>query len=156
MTLNAIIKRIRSITLAHSQVRTFGRGLVTDYLTDKETKYPAVFLQNIAGNINLSKHASTINFRMFVVDLVHQSEETKDNETDVHSDMISIAMDILSQMNHGNYNDWSLSADNNLQLLVETDNDMFAGIYVDFSLRFLYNQDLCAIPTSKTTYQTTD
>jgi hypothetical protein len=87
---------------------------------------------------------------------VHVSEETKDNETDVHSDMISIAMDILTQMNNGSYNDWGLSSENNLQLLVETDGDMFAGVYVDFSLRFMFKQNVCQVPTSKTTYQTTD
>jgi hypothetical protein len=156
MTLNQIIRRIRTIAEAHSQVRTFAKGLVTDFLTDKTTSYPAVFLQNSAGNISLKGQASTLNFRMFVVDLVHVSEETKDNETDVHSDMISIAMDILTQMNNGSYNDWGLSSENNLQLLVETDGDMFAGVYVDFSLRFMFKQNVCQVPTSKTTYQTTD
>lgn len=156
MTFNQIIRRIRTIAQSHQQVKTFGRGLVTDFLADKNTLYPAVFLQNAGGKISLSGHASTINFRMFIVDLVHVSDETYDNETDVHSDTISIAMDILAQMNRSEYDDWALSTDNNLQLLVESDNDLFAGVYVDFSLRFKYDQNTCAVPTTKTNYQTTD
>jgi hypothetical protein len=156
MTLNQIVKRIRTIALAHQQVRSFGRGLVTDFLTDKSTLYPAVFLQSNTGQISLKSHASTINFRMFIVDMVHVSEEAKDNEMDVHSDMISVAQDILAQMNRGEYSDWALSTDNSMQLLVESDGDMFAGVYVDFSIRFMFQQNTCAAPSTKTTYQTTD
>ena len=156
MTLNQIIRRVKTLAEAHQQVRTFAMGLVSDFLTDKETLYPAVFLQNTSGSISIRGQASTLNFRMFFVDLVHVSEETKANETDVHSDMISVAMDILTQMNNANYDDWALSTENNLQLLVENDSDMYAGVMVDFSLRFMYKQNVCQIPTDKTSYQTTD
>jgi hypothetical protein len=156
MTFNQIIRRIQTITLAHQQVKTFGRGLVTDFLTDKTTNYPAVFLQNAGGQISLSRHSSTVNFRMFIVDMVHVSEETKENELDVQSDMISIGQDLLAQMNRGEYNDWKISPDNGFQLLVESGDDMYAGIYIDFSITFIYNQNSCAVPTTKTSYQTTD
>lgn len=156
MTFNQIIRRIQAIVEAHEQVKTFGRGLVSDYLTDKTTQYAAVFLQNAGGRISLSSHASVINFRMFVVDMVHVSEETKDNELDVQSDMLSIAQDLITQFNNQNYYDWRLSTDNNFQMVVETDGDMYAGVYVDFSISFMYKQNVCEIPTTKTNYQITD
>jgi hypothetical protein len=156
LTFNQIIRRIRTVALAHQQVKTFGRGLVTDFLTDKTTNYPAVFLQNAGGRFSMTGRSSTINFRMFIVDMVHVSEESKENELDVHSDMISIGLDLLTQFNNPNYNDWRISSDNNFQLLVETDGDMYAGIYVDFSISFVYNQNVCEVPTTKTIYQTAD
>lgn len=156
MTFNQIIRRIKEIATAHLQVKTFGRGLVSDFLTEKTTQYPAVFLQNAGGKFSMNGRSSTVSFRMFIVDMVHVSEETNDNETDVHSDMISIALDLLAQMNNGNYNDWQISSDNNFQIVVETDGDMYAGIYVDFSISFIYNQNVCQVPTTKTTYQITD
>jgi hypothetical protein len=134
-------------------VRSFYRGLVTDFLTDHTTKYPAGFLQDNGGKISTVKgQATTLSFKLFLVDLAHVSEDTNDNVTDVHSDMISVAMDIIAQMNNGNYNDWALSFDNNLQLLVEDDNDMFAGVVVDFSIRIMFKQNICAIPTDITNY----
>lgn len=156
MTLNNVVSRIRSLSLGHKQVRTFKTGLVSDFLTDKTTKYPAVFLQDIGGNISLTGHATTLNYKLFFVDLVHLSEDAKGNEQDVQSDMVSIAMDLLAQMNSSLYDDWRISTDNNLQLIVETDGDMFAGVVVDFSVRIKYEQNICQIPTEITDYIPTD
>lgn len=156
MTFNAVIKRIRLLVLGHKQIRTFKKGLASEFLTDQTTKYPAVFLQDSGGSISTAGHATTLNFRIFFVDLVHVSEETKENEQDVHSDMISIAMDIIAQMNVGDFSDWRLSTDNALQLLVEGDGDMYAGCYVDFSLRTMFKQNICAIPTEIFSYDPED
>ena len=153
MTLNQIVQRIKTIALGHNQVRKFYRGLVTDFLTDQTTKYPAVFLQDNGGKISTKNgQATTLSFKIFFVDLVHVSEDTNDNITDVHSDMISVAMDIIAQFNNGNYNDWALSFDNNLQLLTEDDSDLFAGVVIDFSIRIMFKQNVCAIPTDITNY----
>ncbi len=156
MTLNQVINRIKLLSLGHKQIRTFRKGLVSDFLADKTTKYPAVFLQDSGGTISLSGHATTLNYRLFVLDLVHVSEETNDNEQDVHSDMVSIAMDLLAQFNNGNYDDWKISADNSLQLLSEHENDLIAGCVFDFSVRIMYEQNICQIPTDITNYIPTD
>lgn len=149
MTLNQIISRVRSIALAHKQVRTFKYGLVTDQLSEKTLEYPAVFLQDNGGTISLRRHTTTINYKLFFVDLVHVSQDTKTNETDVHSDMISVAMDILAQLNHGIYTDWRISNDNNLQLVVEQDGDMHAGVVVDVTISTIYTQNTCAAPMNE-------
>lgn len=156
LTLNQILKRIQSLTLAHKQVRTFKQGLVTDFFADKTTKYPAVCLQDISGTISLSGHATTLSYRMFLLDLVHVSEDSKQNEQDVQSDMVSIAQDLLAQMNYPGFDDWAISSDNQLQLLVEQDNDFIAGCYFDFSVRIMYAQNVCQVPTSITDYTPTD
>lgn len=156
MTINQVIKRIRQLSLGHRQVRTFKKGLVSDFLVDKTTKYPAVFLQDLGGSISLTGHATTLNYKLLIVDLVHVSADAKDNEQDVHSDMVSIAMDLLAQMNSGHFGDWRVSSDNSLQLIVEDDGDMFAGVAVDFSIRIMYEQNICQIPTDILDYTPTD
>lgn len=147
---------MQQLATAHKQVRSFGKGLIQDFLADKTTRYPAVFLQDIAGNISLGSHATTLSYRLFIVDLVHVSEDTKTNEQDVQSDMVSIAMDLLAQMNNPQYNDWAISSDNALQLLVENDGDMHAGVVIDFSVRIKFEQNICVIPTDITGYPSTD
>lgn len=156
MTLNQVIKRIESLSLGHKQIRTFRKGLVSDFFTDKTAKYPAVCLQDLGGNISLSGHATTLNYRLFILDLVNVSQDTKINETEVLSDTVSIAMDLLAQMNNGNYADWIISTDNSLQLVVEAENDLPAGCVVDFSVRIMFEQNVCQIPTDITEYAPTD
>jgi hypothetical protein len=156
MTLNQVISRIRAISLAHKQVRNFYQGLVSDFLTDKTTLYPSLFLQDNGGKISPGSHSTTFSFKMYLLDLVNVSEDSKTNEQDVQSDMVSVAEDVLAQMNNPNYNDWVISIDNNLQLLVENDNDLLSGCVVDFSVRVMYPQNVCQVPTELTDYTTID
>lgn len=156
MTLNQVIQRIRTIALAHKQVRNFYQGLVSDFLVEKTTLYPSVFLQDNGGKIGLSAHATTLSYRMFLLDLVHVSEESKQNEQEVQSDMLSVGEDLIAQMNNGNYNDWAVSIDNPVQFVVENDNDMVAGVIIDFSVRKMFGQNVCQVPTDLTDYITID
>jgi hypothetical protein len=150
MTLNQIIKRIETLALGHKQIRTFKKGLVTDLFADKNTLYPAACLQDVSGSISLVGHASSLSYRMFLADLIHVSEDTKSNEQDVQSDMVSVAMDLLAQMNHGNYDDWKISADNSLTLFSENENDLQAGCIIDFTVSFMYAQNVCQVPSDIT------
>lgn len=156
MTLNNVTNRISQLSLGHKQVRTFRKGLLGDLFADKTARYPAVCLQDLGGSISLTGHATTINYRMFISDLVHVSQDTKTNEEDVLSDMVSIAMDLLAQLNNGNYDDWRISTDNSLNFFVESENDMHAGCVIDLSVRFMYTQNICQIPTDITEYTPTD
>lgn len=148
MTLNQVINRVKALALGHKQLRNFYQGQLTDFLTDKTTNYPSLFLQDNGGKISTAGHATTLNYRMFLLDLVNVSENTDQNRQDVQSDMISVAMDLVAQMNAGMFDDWALSTDNNLALLYEDKDDLVAGLYVDFSLRIMFTQDLCQIPTT--------
>lgn len=156
MTVNRVISRIRQLTLAHKQIRTFRKGLVTDFFADQTAKYPAACLQDLGGSISLSGHTSTFNYRLFLVDLVHVSAETNENEDDVLSDMVSVAMDLLAQFNYGGYADWKVSTDNSINFIVEGDNDLHAGIVIDFSVSIMYEQNVCQVPTDITDYTPTE
>jgi hypothetical protein len=148
MTLNQVVARISSLALGHKQIRSFKKGLVTDFFADKGTQYPAACLQDVNGSISLSGHASSLSYRMFLADLIHVSEDTKSNELDVQSDMVSVAMDLLAQMNHGDYDDWKISAENSLALFTEHENDLQAGCIIDFTVSFMYTQNVCQVPTT--------
>lgn len=148
LTLNQVRNRIERIALAHSQVRSFKKGLISDQLTEHTARYPAVYLSGPGqGSISISSRAAVINYQLFIMDLVHVSEDTKLNEEDVLSDMFSIAQDLVAQMNSAVYTDWRVSPDNNLQIVVEDESDMRAGVVLDFSISTMYTQDLCAVPS---------
>lgn len=148
MTYNQIIKRLKTICLAHRQVRTFKRGLQQDELSDdKQVLYPAVFLNETDGNISLTNNISSFCFRLKVLDLVHVSEATKENELDVLSDTASILLDLLAQINYPGYSDWKISVSNTMHIVIENDGDMNAGWYVDLCIGFPYTQNVCVVPS---------
>jgi hypothetical protein len=125
------------------------KGLVTDFLTDRTTLYPSAFLQdNGTGNISVIDRSATYPFRIFILDLVHLSEDTKVNEQDVMSDCMSIALDLIAQFSSFNYTDWRISAENPTQFVVEQEGDFIAGIMVDFSIKVIFDKDKCQIPFS--------
>jgi len=156
MTLNSIIKRIRTLALAHKQIRRFKTGLVGDFFADHTAKYPACMLQYNAGNISITEGRTTVNFRMFLVDLVHVASDTKENEDDVLSDMLSVLMDLVAEMRNDAWQDWRLSADNTITGIVEGDNDLYAGWYIDFTVSTMFKQNLCEVPTNPIDFIPTD
>jgi hypothetical protein len=156
MTLNQVLKRIEQLSLGHKQVMSFRKGLVSDFFSDKTAKYPAVCLQDQGGVISLSGHAASLSYKLFILDLVNVSQDTKVNEYEVLSDTLSIAMDLLAQFNNGNYDDWKISADNAVEFVVEAENDMPAGCVFDFTVSFMYSQNVCQVPTDIEEYTPTD
>lgn len=147
MTLNQVVNRIKALSLAHKQVRNFYKGLVTDFLADRKTNYPSVFLQDNGGNISIAGQATTLTYRLFLLDLVNVSENTNANVEDVQSDTVSVAMDLIAQMNAGFFDDWAISKEVSLQLVEEQDSDLIAGCVLDFSIRIMFKQNICQVPT---------
>lgn len=149
MSYNQILQRIIAIATAHRQIRNCYKGLVTDFLTDRKTLYPSAFLQdNGNGNISVGGKDTAFPFRIFILDLVNLSEDTKVNEQDVMSDCMLIAIDLIAQISSFNYTDWRISAENPTQFVVEDENDFIAGVMVDFTIKVIFNKDKCQIPSS--------
>ncbi len=149
MTLNQIFKRLENICTSHKMVRNFYKGLASDFLTGHTTLYPSAFLEDSGGEITIGPGGqATLNYHLSLVDLVNVSEDTNENERDVHSDMLSIMLDIVAQINAPQWGDWVLSANNQIQLFVEENSDMYAGVSMDFSIRIPFKQNICAIPST--------
>ncbi len=147
MTLNQVIRRLELICVAHKQVRNFYYGLPTDFLTEKTTRYASAFLQDTPGSLELGTKTQLFGFKLFLLDLVHVSEGTKQNERDVQSDMLSVIKDLAAEFNHSSYTDWKLSLSNPVTLVSEGFDDMVAGATIDISISTPYEQDVCAVPT---------
>jgi hypothetical protein len=146
MTLNQVINRIQQISLNHRQIRNFFYGKPTDFLTDKTTLYPSVFLQENGGSIDSKTKSTTFKFILYIVDLVHVSEDQKANETDVQSDCTSIGEDFLAEFSHSQFTDWDFSTSADFVFVEEEQDDMYAGIAINLSIRTPYQKDICQVP----------
>lgn len=148
MTLNQVKNRIETIVQAHRQVRSYDAQLLQqDFNNEQKSQYPAVQLRIENGLISPGRHVSTVDFIITFEDLVHVAQDTNQNDWDVVSDMISIAEDIMTQINNPAYNDWRISGDNNFRVIAEDGNDLTAGIELRFTASWMYPQNRCLIPS---------
>jgi hypothetical protein len=146
LSLNKIINRVRSISLSHGQVKNFYFGITTDFLTDKTTTYPSVFASDNGGTINQSGREVTLSVKLFFLDLVNVAGNAKENELDVQSDMLSVAVDVCALMNASTYTDWAVTGTNSYQIVREEFDDMVAGVSVDLVIRTPWDQSYCEVP----------
>lgn len=149
LTYNSVRNRIRNTCKAHKLINSFYFARYEDLVEEKNFNYPCIFVQSKGGTISQGRHESSIDFRMFVLDRTFVSMDSTDNEADVISDTIGIAEDIVSQLvRMGNVNtDMQLSITSNFEILLEKDSDVTAGIYFDFTIRILFYQNVCAVPS---------
>lgn len=152
MTYNQIIQRMQRLALGHRQVRTFKRGFSSDMLTEKAIKYSAIFVQDAGGNVSLVNNQWSVNFRVHFLDMVHVSAHAKQNEQDVISDELSIALDYIAQLSNPNYNDWKITT-SNLFPEMEQKDDMLAGCYADITISSIFSKNVCQIPTDIDDYE---
>lgn len=145
MTLNQIVNRIKLVATSHNQVRSFKRSLVSDFNVEHTIKYPAVHLFDTGGTVSTSSHVTIINFQMLILDLVHASADAMENEGDVYSDTLSIALDFIAQ--YKRFPDWRLEDDPTIQLKAEQTGDRAFGVQLDFSIKVPYTENICEVPT---------
>jgi hypothetical protein len=147
LTLNQIIARIRTLSLSHDQVNSFYFGDVHEFLANGDITYPAVFLESFPGVIDRANKIQRYTFRLYVYDLVHVATDTEENETEVLSDMSSVADDILSMLFNPVYQDHWIIGETALKGFgTEKLDDMVAGAEVEFTVGVEYLADSCMVP----------
>lgn len=158
MTLNQVIQRLSILAGAHKQLRSFSNpGSITDALNDKTVAYPTCLSLDVPGsNIDVVSKTVTFSFRLFFLDLVNVSNSTKQNEQDVQSDMLTVGMDFLAQMDYSGYTDWKIAAASPVVFVTDTENDRVAGVTVDVSIITPWNKNICSVPATSFTFPTID
>lgn len=156
MTLNQIIARVRSLALSHQQIKWFYFGDPWEFDTNGEIDYAACFLEWVPpGVLDRSEHLQRFNFRMYFLNLVRVASGTETDETEVLSDMSSVAADMLALLMNSEYQyDWVISASNNFTPVTEALGDMAAGVYVDVGISVDFFADRCQVPSEGVTFET--
>ena len=155
LTLNQIVSRIRSLALSHDQVSSFYFGDLPEFEANGDLNYPACFLEQRPGSIDRVERLQTFNFRLYLADRVLVAENTEGNETEVLSDMHSVAADIVAMLMSFDYEgDWMVVDNSPVTPFTETMGDMVAGCYVDIGIKVDFLADRCQVPASAVTFET--
>lgn len=148
MTLNEVIKRLERIAQAHRQVSDFFYGNIIDYLDNKKDNYPAIVVDNSTGVLDITGKKTTMSFKIYFVSLVNVSEDTKNNEQEVISNMLSVCEDYVALLADDAYDDWWVDSQGSLTTHREEFNDMVAGVSIEIGIGVAYLRDRCQVPAS--------
>ena len=156
LTLQQIVKRIETLSLAHKQIRSFFRGSPADFEIHGENIYPAVFCEKLPGSINRADHQQQYNFRLYFYDLINVAEGTDENELDVLSDMDLVANDILAMlMSYVYQDDYEIVDNSSEESRVQQTGDMVGGSVREIGIKVLFLADTCQVPTDDVNFQNT-
>lgn len=148
MTLNQILQRLRSLALSHKQINDFYFGDPHEFTANGDITYPCVFVEQIPGLIDRILKEQRFSFRIYFLDLVHVAERTEENETEVLSDMSSVAGDFLSILLSPTYqDDWIIGETAPIAPVTESLEDMAAGVFMEVSISVDFTADSCVLPT---------
>lgn len=141
-TLNQVVQTIQGLAEAHQQINTVYFGNLVDFLSKgSDNVYPAMFFDLTSSNINGT--VQTMNFSLYFMDrmLAEQS-----NETEVLSDQLSIAQDIVAQLR---YDGFLFTVDDSVPLTFFTEDtpDLLAGVKADISIDLDFSANRCQVPT---------
>lgn len=154
MTLNQVIDRVRTLALSHKQINSFYFGDVPEFDANGEVNYPACFLEITPGRVDRVEKMQAFNFRLYLVDLVPESTESEQNETDVLSDMHSVCADLLSMLMYSQYeDDWRIAETSTVTPVTESLNDLVAGVYADIEIGVDFLADRCQVPAEDITFE---
>lgn len=154
LTLNQVIDRIRTLALSHRQINSFYFGDVPEFEANGEIEYPACFLEQQPGSIDRVEKLQKFNFRLYLVDLVPESTASEENETEVLSDMHSVAADVVAMLMYSGYqDDWLITDTSPVTPVTESLNDLVAGVYVDIEIGVDFLADRCQVPAEDVTFE---
>lgn len=141
LTLNQTVKLVKDIAQSHDQIKTVYFGDVWEFLAQADNVYPAMFYSLTGSQINGKSLDMT--FSLFFLDRQLQDET---NETEVLSDQLLIAQDIISMLRFPKF-DWEIANNVVLEFFTENEKDYLAGVRADITISFPMLSNRCQIPS---------
>jgi hypothetical protein len=151
LSLNQVAARIRSLALSHKQLNSFYLGDPHEFTFNGEVDYAGCFVSLDGGSDSRVTKLKTFNLTAYFLDRVHVSEETETNETEVLSDMSSVADDFLAMLRY--YQDWEIGDVSAFTMRTEFLEDMVAGVSLEVSIAVEFLSDRCQVPADDVTFE---
>jgi len=144
-TLNQVVKIIGDLASNHKQLKSNYFGDLPDFLSrGTDNIYPSMYY-DVSG-ANISGNTLSLNFSLYFFDRM-LPEDT--NETEVLSDMLEVAQDIVAQLAHPNL-EFDITTNTTLDFFTENTPDLLAGVRADITLELPYLSNRCVVPSTYT------
>lgn len=147
MTLNQLIQRLQNLAQSHKQLHDFRFGDVTEWLAGSDIKYPACFIDIANATIDRTNHQSRYQVQIWLCDLINVAQDSRANEVEVFSDLMSIMEDLLALINDPNLqDDWTPGEAAPVQLMKEKFEDWTGAVMTTLDIATDYLSDNCQVP----------
>lgn len=154
LSLNQIVDRLRTLSLSHKQINNFYFGDPHEFTFNGDIDYAGCFIELLPGSDSRATKLKTFNLRAYFLDRVHVSEDTEGNETEVLSDMSSVADDFLAMLRYSEYeDDWEISDSSTFTPHTEFLEDMVAGVSIEVGISVEFLSDRCQVPATDVTFE---
>lgn len=157
MTLNQIIKRLKSLAEAHKQVNSFYYGDISEFEHQpaSDVNYPIVVVTHDTGTVSRTNKNREHNLIIYFLDLINVADQTEKNKEEVLSDMVSVMEDFVALMNSNDFQfTWSVSQDNNFTLIVNGNADVVGGAALQITVGVDNTTNRCQVPADDITSDT--
>ena len=117
--------------------------------TARKLTYPLCLIEQSTANISTTGRGLTHTFRFYLLDLVNRSTDKDSNETEVISDMVSVAGDLIALFRDPAYQDtWFVQGDSSMTIISDSTAEYLAGVAFDLPIQVFYLADRCQVPAS--------
>ena len=151
LTLNQIIKRLKTAAESHKQIATF---ISTDYFEQYMTEpdrieYPVCV--SVIGDPVISRTLKQTDhpFKIYFLDLVNVSSDTKANQQDIYSDMMEVAKDFVALLQNNDWrDDWEIGKDVSVEIIRDGSEDVVCGVSISVNIKTAFTADRCQVPST--------
>lgn len=142
MTYNQIVKEIQTLLESHKMIHTVKFASPIEWLNwDNQPVFPLASFAINRGELNTGREQ-----RFFIeMWLLDKSGVESEFETDVVSDMHSVAADIISTLRKGS-NSYTIDTTISWDAVSEKFEDYLSGVYLTFNLSSVSAYDACSMP----------
>lgn len=108
-----------------------------------------MLVEHNSSTISASGKVTTHNFRIYIMSLVNMSNGAEENETEVISDMMSIAEDLMALVRDPSYDDWQPGDIAPMQIVSGQLQDYTAGVIMEMPISTYFTVDRCQAPITE-------
>lgn len=150
LTLKQVISRAEQLAASHKQINRVVTGSFDEFLDGPDVVYPGCFIElNNTGVVDLSERLTKYSFTFHFFDLMDIANDALENEFEVKSDMLSVAMDFLAMLNyHGFEHSWSIGTEYGLTIRDYQLQDLAAGVSIRVEIGTRFDANRCWVPTT--------
>ena len=142
MTYNQVVKEIQTLLESHKMLHTVKFSAPVEWLNwDNQPVFPLGSFAINRGGLNAGRE-QTYQIEMWFLD---KSGVEGEFETDVVSDMHSVAADIISTLRKGS-NPYVIDAQISWDAVSEKFEDYLSGVFLTFNLSVVSKFDACSMP----------
>jgi hypothetical protein len=142
MTYNQVVKEIQTLLESHKMLHTVKFSTPIEWLNwDNQPVFPLASFAINRGGLNAGRE-QTFQIEMWFLD---KSGVESEFETDVVSDMHSVAADIISTLRKQS-NPYTIDSTITWDAVSEKFEDYLSGVYLTFNLSSVSAYDACSMP----------